>query len=83
MSNRELYGSANSKAYAELLDKHAAMVTRNAALTSRCEVLEQHHREKDERLKEYSGWSPHQFLGLLDEHRELGKRHIALDTKRA
>lgn len=32
-------------------------------------------------LRKYSGWSPHQFLGLLAIHRKLGQDYIALDTK--
>lgn len=32
-------------------------------------------------LDEYSGWSPHQFLGLLEEHRKLQRSHLALDTQ--
>lgn len=33
-------------------------------------------------LKEYSGWSPGQFLGLLAEHRALQRKHVELDSRR-
>lgn len=45
------------------------------ALTKRAE-------EAEASLKKYEGWSPHQFLGLLEEHRKLGKAYVELDSKR-
>jgi hypothetical protein len=32
-------------------------------------------------LKEYEGWSPHQFEGVLKQHKELGEKYIVLDRK--
>ena len=33
-------------------------------------------------LKEYEGWSPHQFLGLHEKYRELQESYKELDTQR-
>jgi hypothetical protein len=33
-------------------------------------------------LKAYSGWSPHQFTGLLKEHRELQEKYKELHAER-
>lgn len=33
-------------------------------------------------LKEYEGWSPKQFMGLMEEHRSLQKRYVELDTEK-
>lgn len=49
-----------------------------AALQSEREARERAER----RLAEYSGWSPHQFTGLLEEHRRLQSAHVALDARR-
>lgn len=45
-------------------------------------ALQKELAEAKAQLKEYSGWSPHQFLGLLEEHRELGRKYVKLDSRR-
>lgn len=43
--------------------------------------LESKLAEAEKKLSEYSGWSPHQFLNLLEENKKLGQKYIAIDSK--
>ena len=47
-----------------------------------CIKLEQERDALKAQLREYAGWSPHQFTGLLAEHRALQAKYIALDTEK-
>ncbi len=47
----------------------------NCAANEDYQILRTANAELTAKLREYSGWSPHQFLGLLAEHNALKKTY--------